>query len=483
MRTTVVLCGLMLWGYPAWSTILQTIHIPSEQYAAYKVPDPGDDLQLDLVADDGVEIMTSEVQMEDAEDSVLWQRTLATSTKHTYRIGLVLSSREWVWIKGKYRKAGVGDGSGGLPPEFNAVVPGVDLDVEGVDEDVEESGGAMLCVSNGMKTVTIYKVQPVSRFPLASVKFEGGGGKVKVWANADKTGLVTLPKTYAASALPKTLWLEGISPSASIRDTELKASCTCPNGEVTEDKVKLTVIKVDIKAEDGMSDPRENVDADTAIDASYNTVKYKAVVTPNISGTFTWSTSSTKINLVNANNQTVTVNAGANASANVDAEILKVVFTPAGSTTTCDDTHDLTVVHCTFTAYADNVGAIGHGWWRFGVEPADATTLIYPIDIRIWANTDAGYFPATVGDPSGPGQLRMGDQGHTPTSQHAWDIPFILLDNGLTFCRALAASPGNYHLLNNNCCHKVIAASCSCGVNIPGDKDTPEKLHDYLSGL
>lgn len=232
---------------PAWGTMTKTIPVPSKQHGAYQVPDPGDDLQLDLVADAGVEILTSEVQCQDGEDYLLWQRTLATPAKHTYNLGMVLSSREWVWIKGTYRKAGAGGGTAGQPPEFNAMVPGVDLDVEGVDEADEESTGVLVCVSNAMKTITLYKVQPQERYPSAAVKLEGGGGRVKVWTNANKTGWVPLPQTFAANGLPKTLWIEGISPSASVRDTELKASYTCPNGDVTEDKIKLTVIKVELK--------------------------------------------------------------------------------------------------------------------------------------------------------------------------------------------------------------------------------------------
>ena len=251
-------------------------------------------------------------------------------------------------------------------------------------------------------------------------------------------------------------------------------------------KSKITIIKVDIKAEDGAGAPRKYVDADTDVAASYNTVKYKAVVTPPIGGTYTWSETSTKITLVNANSQTVTVNAGANASSAVDAEVLKVEFTPTGSTTTCDDAHDLTVVHCTYTAYADDVGAIGHGWWQHSISPANAKTLLQPVDIRIWANIEVGYYPNGELNYWGeaPGYVKPGQQfEHTPTSQHPWDIPFILLDNGLTYSKTLDASQGLYSLLGNNCCHKVIQAGGACGVAIPPDKTDPDKLHNYLDEL
>jgi hypothetical protein len=271
-------CGSMFTATLVMGAISRTINIPSGRYAAYTVPDPGDDLQLDLVADAGVKITDSWVEVADGSDDVLWQRTLKTEAKHTYNIGLVLSSREWVWIRGEYQKPG-GGGIAGLPPKFDAMVPGVDIDVEGVEEDAEESAGAVLCVSNGMKTVTIRKVEPTSRFPSASVLLEGGSGRVKVWQNANKTGLVTLPKTFAASELPRTLWLEPVSASASVRDTELKVSYTCPNGSRTEDKVKLTILKVAI-------DPTWDI-----ITEGDDSEDFKAVVTPaGLSGlTYAWS--------------------------------------------------------------------------------------------------------------------------------------------------------------------------------------------------
>lgn len=250
----------------------------------------------------------------------------------------------------------------------------------------------------------------------------------------------------------------------------------------SQKETTIAVLKVEIKAADGTSDPQEYVDADSEVASFYNAVSYQAVVTPSIPGTFTWSTTSTKITLTDASSQTVTVNAGPDASDTVAAEDLQVEFTPSGSSVSCDATHALTVVHCTYAAYSDRVG-LGHGWWRFGLEPADATILIDPIDIRIWANQEAGYFPVNVGDPVGPGYVKMGPQGHTPTAQHTWDIPLFLLVNGLTYCRDLANSPGTYNVLLNNCCHKVIESSCTCGVNIPNDNTDPETLHDYLSSL
>ncbi|MFA5343324.1 MAG: hypothetical protein WC381_05110 [Kiritimatiellia bacterium] len=103
-----------------------------------------------------------------------------------------------------------------------------------------------------------------------------------------------------------------------------------------EANMALTVVKVEIKAEDG-SAPDESI----CVGAAKN---FKAVVTPAIAGTYIWSTTSDKITLAGTLSETVTVNAGAFASSAAYAEDLYVEFKPAGLLDACDDAHSLTVV-------------------------------------------------------------------------------------------------------------------------------------------
>ncbi|MBN2162433.1 MAG: hypothetical protein JW713_05780 [Pontiellaceae bacterium] len=70
---------------------------------------------------------------------------------------------------------------------------------------------------------------------------------------------------------------------------------------------------------------------------------FTATVSPQVEGTFSWTTSSGKITLANASEQTVTVNAGSSHSDAVDAEDLTVVFTPAEGDA-CQATHNFTVI-------------------------------------------------------------------------------------------------------------------------------------------
>jgi hypothetical protein len=80
--------------------------------------------------------------------------------------------------------------------------------------------------------------------------------------------------------------------------------------------------------------------------------------------------------------------------------------------------------------------------------------------------------------------LVIGPQGtHTPTGQHPWDIPFILLNNGLDYCFDLDGDPGTYHLWNYNCCHTTIGAAGACNVLIPAENDRPTEMDNYLDGL
>lgn len=101
-------------------------------------------------------------------------------------------------------------------------------------------------------------------------------------------------------------------------------------------KVKVTTLKVEIKAEDGASDPVKGIPVS-------GVEKYKTKVTPDISGTFVWFTGSSRITLNNHHSQTVTVTAGMTASGAANIEDLNVRFTPTGSTASLWDTCTLSV--------------------------------------------------------------------------------------------------------------------------------------------
>jgi hypothetical protein len=78
-----------------------------------------------------------------------------------------------------------------------------------------------------------------------------GGQRIKVWENANRTGDIVLPKTWNAGAtIPGTLYVEGITNSATARDVELRLEYDeNPQGQSNplfkcEDRVRLTVVKM-----------------------------------------------------------------------------------------------------------------------------------------------------------------------------------------------------------------------------------------------
>jgi len=101
------------------------------------------------------------------------------------------------------------------------------------------------------------------------------------------------------------------------------------------DNCQVNVFKVEIKAEGGELNPANAIPA-TGVE------KYKAVVTPALSGTYVWFSDSTKMNLT-PSGENVAVNAGAEPSLSVGAEDLNVRFTPTATMSSCWDTRRLTV--------------------------------------------------------------------------------------------------------------------------------------------
>jgi len=70
--------------------------------------------------------------------------------------------------------------------------------------------------------------------------------KIDVFEGSDKSTPVSSGATYQLSALPKTLYVEGDVASGSVRDIEIKLEYT-KGGTTCEDKVKVTVVDVDLK--------------------------------------------------------------------------------------------------------------------------------------------------------------------------------------------------------------------------------------------
>ncbi len=96
--------------------------------------------------------------------------------------------------------------------------------------------------------VTLQKVLPTDLTGPVTLSTPAGGARVKVWESSTKGVEVTLPKAYNTPGdLPKTLYVEGVAASDEQRDVELKLECT-QAGTTCSDKVKITVVSVDLSA-------------------------------------------------------------------------------------------------------------------------------------------------------------------------------------------------------------------------------------------
>ena len=134
----------------------------------------------------------------------------------------------------------------------------------------------------------------------------------------------------SGSGATKSVTFNTLSSSASDYKTVI---ATCGSSTVT---ASVIVFEVNIKASDGQSDP-------PGYAGLGGTLQLKAIPSPSLSGTYTWSETSPKISLTNPNSQTVTVNGEQTSSSAGDAQV-KVDFDPTGLGNTDDDTHNLTVV-------------------------------------------------------------------------------------------------------------------------------------------
>ena len=138
----------------------------------------------------------------------------------------------------------------------------VDLDVEadgnpGItddDEPLEENPGAYACLCTNNLTPIKLKVAPAGLPGRVTLSANVDETRIRVWQNSNRTGAVPLPRTWpAGAAIPATLYVEGVTNSASARDIALTLTYDenqpGQNNPLfkCEDKVRLTVVKVDIK--------------------------------------------------------------------------------------------------------------------------------------------------------------------------------------------------------------------------------------------
>ena len=128
----------------------------------------------------------------------------------------------------------------------------VDVDVDGLDDPVEEdSPGALVCVTNGpgqtaiRKQITVQQVEPSDWE--GDVELLWTAGKVKVYTAPSNGVEVMSGTTFANTALPTNLWVEGIAVSDTAGDVVFRLNprdVDCPHTATGCDRVVMTLLKV-----------------------------------------------------------------------------------------------------------------------------------------------------------------------------------------------------------------------------------------------
>ncbi len=118
--------------------------------------------------------------------------------------------------------------------------------------------------------------------------------------------------------------------------------CACENpGRPKKTTPPVVAVTVAIKAENGTDPPPTTVYVSKKI-------RLKAVSSSG-TGTYVWSTTSSRVTLENVKNQTVTVVAGKKSSSAPDSEEIQVIFTPAGKDALAPEKHKMGVCTVKFS--------------------------------------------------------------------------------------------------------------------------------------
>lgn len=136
----------------------------------------------------------------------------------------------------------------------------VDVNLGNMDEETEEETGLYIPFNDdddNSDTIPDYQHHPVEgEDDLRKVTFScipsdlpktftlSWGNNIKLWETTNKETEIT-QTIYTSDQLPKTYYVEGINPSSSVKDTEIKLTYTAPNNTNAEDTAKITVFTLE----------------------------------------------------------------------------------------------------------------------------------------------------------------------------------------------------------------------------------------------
>ena len=134
-----------------------------------------------------------------------------------------------------------------------------DGDIDDADEPLEETQGGF--VGAGAENLTPIRLSfgpLLAQLPGKLTLFATqGGDHIRLWKDAQRGEQVVLPAVWQnPSQMPTTLYVEGVAPSANVRDVELTPEYDeVPKGTPQDkqylfkcsDKIALTVVKVEME--------------------------------------------------------------------------------------------------------------------------------------------------------------------------------------------------------------------------------------------
>jgi len=232
----------------------RTVTVPGkERWVAFSDLSPqGEDLTVKIVPKDCWELTGQDVTIELMDDELAWVREVHTGQEHRYKMvaGLGMSSREWIRVDGKVKYI-CGKKGGGTPPDFRVTVTAVDVDAQGLeqdtDEQTEETVGAFICMDTNAvlpprKAVYVRPVEPSPQKGNQTLKWPSA---VSLWTGDDLSATKLSGDSVSLSpTATTTYWMQGETPAT---DVYLELEHTNEDGQKATDKVKVTVLKVDIE--------------------------------------------------------------------------------------------------------------------------------------------------------------------------------------------------------------------------------------------
>ena len=182
------------------------------------------------------------------------------------------------------------------------------------DEPLEENPGGYACACTNNLTPIKLTLQPAGLPGRVTLSANVDETRIRVWQNANRTGAVPLPKTWpAGAAIPATLYVEGVTNSASARDIALTLTYdeNPPNKSnplfKCEDVVCLTVLKVELEINNTADETDDVVCRYSTNPAGRPTIPCRARIQGLGSGSKTIVLTSTKVRFPSATDTTKTL--------------------------------------------------------------------------------------------------------------------------------------------------------------------------------